>query len=174
MGKKTVGAINAGMWRSRISSPPSSLSGPGAEGDGGDAGGGWTVLSGDEIVKAISVFAGGWMWADDEETVESSNEAISSSRKNGLTSCVFTVGWTGSTGSMMGEGEGSGDGGSGTSSGSGSSETVSGHLSSSLLVSFNGLIGTESNGCTTAGETGVATSMIGEWIHPPSSTLTSK
>ena len=74
----------------------------------------------------------------------------------------------------MGEGVEMGDGGSGKRSGSGFSDSVSGGVSSSLPVSFSGLIGTGSNGCTTAGEMGVATSIIGERIHPPSPTLTSK
>ena len=108
----------------------------------------------------MSVVAGGWARPDEEETVESSDEECSSSWKNVSTCCGFSGGWIGS--SMMGEEGKRGDGGSGMKSGSGSSEIVSGRMPSSLPVSLNGLIGTESKSCTMAGEMGVATSMIGE------------
>ena len=110
----------------------------------------------------MSVVAGTWRRPDEEETVESSDEECSSSWKNGSTSCGFSGGWTGSTGSMMGEGGEMGDGGSGGRRGSEISDTVSGHMSSSLQVSLSGLIGTVSNCCSMVGETGVATSIIGE------------
>ena len=115
-------------------------------------------------MRAISVVAGSWAWPDDEETVEPSDEECSSSWKNASTFRGFSSGWTGSTGSMMGmgEGEGSGDGGSGKKTGSEISETGSGHMFSSLWFSFSGLIGTRSNCCAMAGDTGVATSIIGE------------
>ena len=180
IGKNIVGAINAGMYRSGISSSSSSLSGPGTgtavadcRGGAGD-GRGWTVRSGGGVVSAISVVAECWRCPDDEETVEPSDGDCSSSWKNGSTSCGFSGSCAGSTGSMREEDECCGDGGSGSESGSASPDPVSGRMSSSLCLSSNGLIGTGSSGSTTAGETGVATSTIGECTHPPGPTFTSK
>ena len=59
IGKNIVGAINAGMYSSGISSSSSSLSGPGtADADcRGCTGVGWTGRSGGGVVRAISVVA---------------------------------------------------------------------------------------------------------------------